>query len=74
MYLDRDFADYCIEKASETMVSGFDVVVLSTSLLHKSVLITNDRRFYNNVKKHHKEVDVHLLRDMGDYMLKKLMG
>jgi len=64
IYLDSEFSDYCIENSAKTKISGFDAVVLSTGMLYDSTLITNDRRFHNNITRYG-EVNSYLLRDMS---------
>ena len=65
IYLDPAFSDYCIENSANTKISGFDAVVLSTGMLYDSTLITNDRKFYNNIT-HYGEVDSYLLSTMNE--------
>lgn len=70
LYLDESFTTYCMEKGVETHLSGFDTVVLACALLVNSILITNDRRFFHNVKEHHANINVHFLKEMDMKELK----
>ncbi len=64
LYLNENFTEYCMEKGIETHLSGFDTVVFACAVHEKSALITNDRRFFLNVKKHHPEINAYFLREM----------
>lgn len=64
LYLNDNFTSYCMEKGIETHLSGFDTVVFACALNMNSSLVTNDRRFFRNVKEHHTEVNAHFLREM----------
>ncbi len=64
LYLNEEFSAYCAEKGMKIRLSGFDTVVFSCAVHENSALITNDLSFYRNVKKHHPEVDIYLLRRM----------
>lgn len=66
LYLNEDFTTYCMEKGIETHLSGFDAVVFACALREKSTLITNDRRFFRNVKDHHPEIKVIFLREIEE--------
>ncbi|MFZ3060670.1 MAG: PIN domain-containing protein [Candidatus Methanoperedens sp.] len=67
LYLNENFTTYCMEKGIETHLSGFDTVVFACAFLEKSTLITNDRRFFRNVKDHHPEIKMILLREFEEF-------
>jgi predicted nucleic acid-binding protein len=62
LYLNENFREYCMEKGIETRLSGFDAVVFACAFRETSILITNDRRFFRNVKDNHPEIKVYFLR------------
>ncbi len=64
LYLNDSFTLYCMEKGIETHMSGFDAVVFASALHVGSALVTNDRRFFRNVKEHHPEINAYFLREM----------
>ena len=45
-------------------MNGFDTVVFACADYMDSELITNDRRLFRNVKKHHPGTKAHFLREM----------
>ncbi len=65
LYLNENFTEYCTKKGIETHLSGFDTVVFASALHENSILITDDRRFFRNVKEHHPEVKAFFLREMN---------
>ncbi|MCK4732083.1 MAG: PIN domain-containing protein [Methanophagales archaeon] len=64
LYLNEKFTSYCMEKGIKTHLSGFDTVVFACVVHANSALVTNDRSFFRNVKKHHPEITAYLLREM----------
>ena len=64
LYLNDNFTSYCMEKGIETHLSGFDTVVFACALRVNSILVTNDRRFFRNMKEHHPKISVFFLREM----------
>ena len=64
IYLNEKFTAYCMEKGIKTHLSGFDTVVFACVVHANSALLTNDRSFFRNVKKHHPEIKSYLLREM----------
>ena len=64
MPLNEKFTTYCMEKGIKTHLSGFDTVVFACVVHTNSALVTNDRSFFRNVKKHHPEIKAYLLREM----------
>jgi predicted nucleic acid-binding protein len=64
LYLDDKFTEYCIERGVKTLLGGFDAAVLSTASFAGTALLTNDRKFYENIKRHHTEMKAYLLRDL----------
>jgi predicted nucleic acid-binding protein len=59
LYLDGKFTEYCVERGVKILLSGFDTVVFSCADLTKSALLTNDQKFYNNISKHHPDMNVY---------------
>lgn len=67
LYLNEKFTAYCVQKGIKTHLSGFDTVVFACAVHANSALVTNDRSFFRNVKKHHPEIKAYFLREMdGD--------
>ena len=64
LYLNEKFTSYSMEKGIKTHLSGFDTVVFACVVHANSALVTNDRSFFRNVKKHHPEIKAYLLREM----------
>lgn len=64
LYLNEKFTTYCMEKGIKTHLSGFDTVVFACVIHANSTLVTNDRSFFRNVKKHHPEIKAYFLREM----------
>ena len=65
LYLNENFTEYCVDKGIRTHLSGFDTIVFACAEYMDSVFITNDRRLFRNVKKHHPGTKAHFLREMG---------
>ena len=64
LYLTDKFTTSCMETGIITHLSGFDTVVLACVIHANSTLITNDKSFFRNVKKHHPEIKASLLREL----------
>ena len=64
LYLNEHFTTYCVDKGIKTHLSGFDTVVFACADYMDSKLITNDRRLFRNVKKHHPGTKIYFLREM----------
>jgi predicted nucleic acid-binding protein len=64
LYLTEKFTKYCMETGVKTHLSGFDTVVLASAMYANSTLLTNDQPFFRNVKRHHPEIKVYLLREV----------
>ena len=64
LYIDEKFTAYCAQRGIKTHLSGFDTVVFSCVVHADSALVTNDRSFFRNVKKHHPEIKAYFLREM----------
>ncbi|KAF5416596.1 MAG: hypothetical protein C5S48_02465 [Candidatus Methanogaster sp.] len=65
LYLNKNFTAYCVYKGIKTHLIGFDRVVFACAKYVDSTFITNDRRLFRNVKKHHPGTKMHLLRGMA---------
>lgn len=65
IYLNENFTNYSMERGIETHLSGFDTVVFSCASYMNSVLVTNDRRFFRNLKNHHPETIIYYLKEMS---------
>ncbi len=72
LYLNENFTFYCMKNGIETHLSGFDTVVFACARRMNSVLVTNDRRFYHNMEKHHPEITTYYLKEMDLNELKQL--
>ncbi len=72
LYLNENFTHYCMERGIKTHLSGFDTVVFSCACYMNSVLVTNDRRFFRNLKNHHPEVITYYLKEMDVKELEQL--
>lgn len=64
LYLNENFAAYCVDRGIKTHLSGFDTVVFACADYMDSAFITNDRRLFRNVKKHHPGTKIYFLREM----------
>lgn len=64
LYLTEKFTKYCVETGIKTHLSGFDTVVLASAIYANSMLLTNDQSFFRNVKRHHPEIKIYLLREV----------
>ena len=64
LYVNETFTTYSMKKGIKTHMSGFDTVVFACVVHANSALVTNDQRFFRNVKKHHAEIKAYLLREM----------
>jgi len=64
LYINEKFTTYCMGKGIKTHLSGFDTVVFACVVHADSALVTNDRSFFRNVKKHHPEIKAYLLREV----------
>jgi predicted nucleic acid-binding protein len=64
IYLTEKFTRYCMETGVKTHLSGFDTVVLASAMYANSTLLTNDKPFFLNVRRHHPEIKAYLLREV----------
>ena len=71
---DRDLMDVAIEHAIEIKAGGFDNIIATTSISYKTLLITNDKPFYEKIAKvsYLYDIDVKLLREMSIRVIKEL--